>query len=84
MEDCKAILINDYVVNSYIVQEAIFALNSIGVENSKWLRKRCTRQFVLIVERNAKFPSNLTQVGLFTAESAGQKEEPKDEDTRPS
>ena len=26
-------------------------------------------------ERNVKFPSNLTQVGLSTAESAGQKEE---------
>jgi hypothetical protein len=37
---------------------------------------------VLIVVRNVKFPSNLTQVGLFTAESAGQKEELKDEDTR--
>jgi hypothetical protein len=32
MEDYKAILINDYIVNSYTVQEAIFALNSIGVE----------------------------------------------------
>jgi hypothetical protein len=32
MEDYKAILINDYVVNTYTVQEAIFALNSIGVE----------------------------------------------------
>jgi hypothetical protein len=32
MDDYKAILINDYAVNSYIVQEAIFALNSIGVE----------------------------------------------------
>jgi hypothetical protein len=69
-------------VNSYIVQEAIFALNSIGVENSKWLRKKCTRQFVLIVVRNAKYPSNLTQVGLFTAVSAGQKEEIKGEDFR--
>jgi len=32
MEDYKAILINNYAVNSYTVQEAIFALNSIGVE----------------------------------------------------
>ena len=37
---------------------------------------------MLIVDRNAKFPSSLTQVGLFTAESAGQKEELKGEDIR--
>jgi hypothetical protein len=36
---------------------------------------------VLIVERNAKSPSSLTQIGLFTAENAGQKEEIKEEDT---
>jgi hypothetical protein len=32
MDDYKAIFISDYVVNNCIVQEAIFALNSIGVE----------------------------------------------------
>jgi len=32
MEDYKAILISDYLVKYCIVQEAIFALNSIGVE----------------------------------------------------
>jgi hypothetical protein len=37
---------------------------------------------VLIVVRNVKFPSNLTQVGLFTAENVGQKEEAKDEDIK--
>jgi hypothetical protein len=37
---------------------------------------------VLIVVRNAKFPSNLTQTGLFTAENAGQKEEAKEEDIK--
>ena len=37
---------------------------------------------MLIVGRNVKFPSNPTQVGLFTAESAGQKEEDKGEGTR--
>ena len=37
---------------------------------------------MLIVVRNVKFPSNLTQVGLFTAESAGRKEEVRDEDSR--
>jgi hypothetical protein len=35
---------------------------------------------VLIVERNAKSPSNLTQTGQFTAENAGQKEEVKEGD----
>jgi hypothetical protein len=51
-------------------------------KNSKCLRKRCIRQFVLIVVRNVKFPSNLTQADLFTAENAGQKEEAKEEDIR--
>jgi len=46
------------------------------------VRKKCTRQFVLIVGRNVKSPSNPTQAGLFTAESAGQKEEVKGEDFR--
>ena len=31
--------------------------------------KRCTRQSVLIVERNVKFRSNLTEVGQYTAEN---------------
>jgi len=35
---------------------------------------------VPIVGRNAKFHSNLTQAGLFTAENAGQREEAKEED----
>jgi hypothetical protein len=35
---------------------------------------------VLIVGKNAKFHSNLTQVGLFTAESAGKREDPQEED----
>jgi hypothetical protein len=34
------------------------------------MRKRCIRQFVLIVERNAKFHSSLTEVGQYTAENA--------------
>jgi hypothetical protein len=34
------------------------------------MRKRCTRQFALIVERNAKFPSSLMEAGPYTAESA--------------
>jgi hypothetical protein len=33
------------------------------------MRKRCTRQSALIVERNATFPSNLMEVGQYTAEN---------------
>jgi hypothetical protein len=55
-----------------------------GVEIVEWQRKRCIRQFVLIVERNAKFPSNLTQADLYTAENAGRKEETLEEDSRSS
>jgi len=64
------------------VQEAIFAQYVIGVENAKCQRKRCTRQFALNVERNVKFPSNLTQADPFTAESAGLRNVAQDEDSR--
>ena len=37
-------------------------------------QERCTRQFALNVERNARFRSNLTGQGLFTAEIATRKE----------
>ena len=33
------------------------------------MRKRHTRQFAPIAERNAKFPSNLTGLGQYTAEN---------------
>jgi len=33
------------------------------------MRKRCIRQSALIVERNAKFPSNPTEADRFTAEN---------------
>jgi len=33
------------------------------------MRKRHTRQSVLIAERNAKFPSNLTEADQCTAEN---------------
>jgi hypothetical protein len=33
------------------------------------MKKRCIRQSVLIVERNVKFPSNLTEADQFTAEN---------------
>ena len=53
-----------------------------GVEIVKWQRKKCIRQFVLIAERNAKYPSNLTQADLFTAVSAGLRREPQEEDSK--
>ena len=53
-----------------------------GVEIVRWQRKKCIRQFVLIVERNVKFPSSLTQADLFTAEIAGLREERREEDSR--
>ena len=46
------------------------------------MRKKCIRQFVLIVEKNAKYPSNLTQPDLFTVEIATQKEDRQEEDSR--
>lgn len=35
---------------------------------------------MLIVDRNVKFHSSLTQVGLFTVENVGKKEDPREED----
>jgi hypothetical protein len=64
------------------VQEAIPAQSVIGVEIEKWPRKRCIRQFVLSVERNAKSRSSLTQADLCTAENAGLKKEIQGEDSR--
>ena len=32
---------------------------------------KCTRQFAPIAAKSVKFPSNLTQAGLFTVVSAG-------------
>jgi hypothetical protein len=55
-----------------------------GVEIVKWQRKRCIRQSVLIVERNAKFPSSLTQADQYTAESVGPREETREEDSKSS
>jgi hypothetical protein len=64
------------------VQEAIPAQSVIGVEIEKWPRKRCIRQFVLSVERNAKSRSSLTQADLYTAENAGLRKEIQGEDSR--
>jgi hypothetical protein len=45
-------------------------LHSIEEElSSECIRKRCTRQFAATVERNAKFPSNLTEADPYTAEN---------------
>jgi hypothetical protein len=55
-----------------------------GVENSQWPKKNCTRQFALNADRNAKFPSNLTQTDPFTAENAGQKNAHHEDDTKPA
>ncbi len=33
-------------------------------------------QSALVVEKNARYPSNLAPTDLFTAENAGQKENP--------
>jgi len=40
---------------------------------------KCIRQFALIVERNAKFPSNLTEADPYTAENAMLNEDPREE-----
>jgi hypothetical protein len=34
------------------------------------------------VEKNVKSRSSLTQAGLFTAENAGQRKEPQEEDSK--
>jgi hypothetical protein len=40
--------------------------------------EKCTRQSVLSVERNAKFPSNQTEADQFTAENAILNEDPRE------
>ena len=65
-----------------VVQETVLHISIKGVEIVRWQRKKCIRQYVLIVERNVKFPSSLTQADLFTAEIAGLREEPRKEDSR--
>jgi hypothetical protein len=41
--------------------------------------ERCIKQFVLIVARNVKFHSNLTEADPYTAENAMQREDPQEE-----
>jgi len=43
------------------------------------MRKRCTMESALIVERNAKFPSNLTEAGQYTAENVILSEDPRED-----
>ncbi len=45
----------------------------------RWKDVRCTRQYALIVEKSAKFPSSLTAQDPYTAESASPKEDRKDQ-----
>ena len=44
--------------------------------------ERCIKQSVLNVVRNVKFLSSLIQVGQFTAENAGQRNDPKEDDIK--
>jgi len=41
--------------------------------------KRCTRQFALTVEKNAKYHSSPMVAGQYTAESVTQREHPHEE-----
>jgi len=43
------------------------------------MRKRRIRQSALIAERNAKFPSNLTEAGQYTAENVIRSEDPRED-----
>jgi hypothetical protein len=45
------------------------------------MKEKCIRQYVLTAERNAKFPSNLTEADRYTAENAIQKEDLLDQDS---
>jgi len=47
-----------------------------------WSDVKCIRQFVLIVVRSAKFPSNLTEADPSTAENAMLREDHKDQTDR--
>jgi hypothetical protein len=47
-----------------------------------WLKERCIRQFALIADKNAMSHSNQTRIDRFTAENAGRREGPKEEDFR--
>jgi len=42
-------------------------------------QEKCIRQFVLSVNRNVKFRSNLMEADPYTAENAMQREDPQEE-----
>ena len=42
-------------------------------------QEKCIRQFVLSVNRNVKFRSNLMEADPYTAENATQREDPQEE-----
>ena len=46
-----------------------------GVEKGKCLEEKCIRQSAPNAERNVKFPSNLTEADLYTAENVTLNEE---------
>ena len=51
----------------------------VGVENRNCIEtERCTRQSARNASKNAKFRSNLTKAGQFTAEHVSQNEDHKD------
>jgi hypothetical protein len=43
------------------------------------MEKKCTRQFALTVERNAKFPSNQTEADQYTAENVTLSEDHRED-----
>jgi hypothetical protein len=44
-----------------------------------WKIVKCSKQFALIAVKNAKFPSNPTAQGQYTAESVMLREDPQDQ-----
>ena len=41
--------------------------------------EKCTRPYAQIVVKNVKFPSNLTEANLYTAENAILSEDPRED-----
>jgi hypothetical protein len=64
------------------VQEAVFARKMCKELKESWQRKRCTRQFALIVGKNVTYHLSPTAADQFIAESAIRREGPQGEDFR--
>jgi hypothetical protein len=60
---------NTKKVGKFRQANVCFAQNSVGVEKSNCIKKRCTKQPALTAERNVKFRSSQTQAGQCIAES---------------